>query len=171
MKTSILPIVLGTALILSHSILSYSQIPEQSWIKQYPATLEPNASYTAKAIIEESDGFVIAGFRSVQAGTGSCTTNIFAFRINDSGDVLWFNNYDIANPEEGYESVEEASSIVKNSEGNYYITGVQTLPPITNPNPPPETFPSAQAITLEIMADGAQGKTIIIDTDDWAHGR
>lgn len=166
MKTSILPILLGSGLILFQTIISYGQIPDQSWIKQYPATLEPNASYTAKAIIEESDGFVITGLRSLQAGTGTGTTNIFAFRINDNGDVIWFNNYDIANPVEGYESVEEASSIVKNSEGNYYITGVQTLPPITNPNPPPETFPSTQAIVLEVMADGTQGRTLIIDTND-----
>jgi len=140
-------------------------MPEQSWAKQYPTTLEANAAYTAREIIEETDGFVVCGFRSVQVGTNPSTTNIFVLRINEAGDVVWLNNYDIANPEEGYESDEEANSIVKNSEGNYYIAGVQTLPPIPNPNPPPETFPSSQAIVLEVMADGTLSKTFIINSD------
>jgi hypothetical protein len=164
--------VLGSFFIFCLTNAGYGQIPAQSWIKQYPTTLEANASYTAKAIIEEADGFVISGYRSVQVGTNTGSTNIFAFKINDDGDVIWFNNYDIANPEEGYESVEEASSMVKNHEGNYYITGVQTLPPIPNPEPPPATFPSTRAIVLEIMADGTQGKTLVIDTDDdFAEGK
>ncbi|MBE0677342.1 MAG: T9SS type A sorting domain-containing protein [Bacteroidales bacterium] len=140
------------------------QTPVLKWTKQYPAQQEANAAYTAEKILETSDGFVICGSRHVQVGTNPAKDNVFVLKIDKAGAIIWFNNYDIENPED-YESDEYVYSIVQNDMGNFFVTGLQTLKPeVIVVGGYTKHLPRGRVMILEIMADGTQGRNF--DTED-----
>jgi hypothetical protein len=144
------------------------QAPVVKWTKQYPAQQETNAAYTPVKIVETSDGYVICGNRSVQVGTNPSTSNVFVLKVDKAGTIVWLNNYDIENPEAGFESSEYANSMVQNDMGNFYIVGYQSLAPLTNFVP---ARPRGRVMVLEIMADGTLGRNITTtDAVDVAEG-
>lgn len=147
---------------------SFGQVPVVKWSKEYPSKQEVNASYSAKQIVETSDGFVICGIRHVQEGTNPSTNNVFVLKIDKAGTIIWMNNYDIENPVEGFESNEYANAMVQNDQGNFFLVGYQSLPSITIPAPDGIGFryyPAGRAMVIEIMADGTLGRIIPTDND------
>jgi len=144
------------------------QAPVVKWKKQYPAQLEANAAYTAEKILETSDGFVVCGNRSVQVGTNPTSSNVFALKIDKAGTIIWMNNYDIENPVQGFESNEYANAMIQNDQGNFFIVGYQSLPPIVIET---KYYPRGRAMVIEIMADGTLGRDIpTVDDLDVSEG-
>jgi subtilisin-like proprotein convertase family protein len=168
MRSKIIYLAVTVFFLFGFYVSACGQAPVLKWSKQYPAQQEANASYTAEKILETSDGFVICGERSVQEGTNPSTSNVFALKVDKAGTIVWLNNYDIENPEAGFESNEYANSMVQNDMGNFYIIGYQSLAPLTNFVP---ARPRGRVMVLEIMADGTLGRNITTtDAVDVAEG-
>lgn len=158
-------------LIVASAMLSLlsGQAPSIRWSGQYPTGAHSGATFTPEAALETGEGVLICGTRSVQVNTLTTHTNVFLLKLNTEGEQLWYQDYDIDNPVEGYESSEQAWDLIHGSNGNFLVAGAQSLPPITVEGSTDPPRPASDVLIMEFLPDGTLDRwQVLEDENDWS---
>ncbi|MGW8315034.1 MAG: T9SS type A sorting domain-containing protein [Bacteroidales bacterium] len=145
------------------------QAPSVRWSGQYPTGVFAGASFTPEDAVETGDGVVICGTKSVQVNTSTSLTYVFLMKVSQDGQQLWYQDYDIDNPVEGYESSEEVWAMIPGGNGNFLVAGSQSLPPIPVEGSTDPPRPASDVLIMEFTADGTlEYWDVVEDENDWS---